>query len=224
MKRFFTLAVVALVTMAGFAQTAPSINQGQAKKMLLQREALTMNMAANKLADQQEVRAVGAQTNELDTVELVFKSFYEDPYYIPEEVVVSRNGDTVIVGGDWLITLKNDRYQFNFDFYGGTPESPEGTYTVDNLDLIYCWCVIPAAPNNSSYPQTCDLTIKKEQLSNNTFLYVLDAVMVTTFGIGGEVNGAFKIHAEHSLYLSILSYSCCCCLESNDARGCTPRH
>jgi len=209
MKRFFTFALLACMAMAGFAnpqQANASLTKGQAKKMLLQREALNMNLAANKIAQQQDNRAVTEQKNELDTVELVFKSFYEDPYYIPTDTVISRNFDTIVVGGDWLITLKNEIYQFNFDFYGGSPESPEGTYTVDNFDLPYCWCVIPAAPNNSSYPQTCDLTIKKEQLSNNTYLYILDAVMVTTFGIGGEVNGAFKIHAEHKVVTASQRY------------------
>lgn len=209
MKRFFTVALLACMAMAGFAnpqEANASLTKGQAKKMLLQREALNMNLAANKIAQQQDNRAVTEQKNELDTVELVFKSFYEDPYYIPTDTVISRNFDTIVVGGDWLITLKNEIYQFNFDFYGGSPESPEGTYTVDNFDLPYCWCVIPAAPNNSSYPQTCDLTIKKEQLSNNTYLYILDAVMVTTFGIGGEVNGAFKIHAEHKVVTASQRY------------------
>lgn len=204
MKRFFTCIMVALVAIAGFATTidATTLSKGKAKKMLLQREALITNMAANK----QETQAASTQTNGLDTVELVFDSFYEDPMYIPEEVVVSRNGDTVVVGGDWLITVRNPRYRFTFDFYGGSPESPEGTYTVDNLDVPFCVCVIPAAPNNTSYPKVCDMTIKTERLSVSRFKYVLDAVVVTTFGIGGEENGIFKIHAEHEVVKASKQY------------------
>lgn len=205
MKRILTFALLAFVTIVGFAnpmEATTTLAKGEAMKMLLQREALSMKMAANK----QVTETATNQTNTLDTVELVFKSFYDDPIYIPVEIVETRNGGLDTIGGDWLITLKNDRYQFNFDFYGGTPESPEGTYTVDDLDLMYCWATIPAAPNNSSYPKVCNLTIKKEKIGGSTYKYILDAVIVTTFGVGGEENGIFKIHAEHEIVLASMHY------------------
>ncbi|MBQ9751928.1 MAG: hypothetical protein IJV81_03750 [Paludibacteraceae bacterium] len=205
MKRILTFALLAFVTIVGFAnpmEATTTLAKGDAMKMLLQREALSMKMAANK----QVTETATNQTNTLDTVELVFKSFYDDPIYIPVEIVETRNGGLDTIGGDWLITLKNDRYQFNFDFYGGTPESPEGTYTVDDLDLMYCWATIPAAPNNSSYPKVCNLTIKKEKIGGSTYKYILDAVIVTTFGVGGEENGIFKIHAEHEIVLASIHY------------------
>ena len=39
--------------------------------------------------------------------------------------------------------------------------------------------------------------MKATKVSNNLTKYSLEATIVTTLGIGGEVNGAFKIHAEH---------------------------
>ena len=208
MKRFFTLFLATFVAMLTFAtsdqMTNAPMNMGQAKKMLLQRETLCSTL--QDLKSKTDVVTNEQGISELDTIELEFDSFHEDPYYIPVEEVVTRNGDTIIVGGDWIITLKNPRYRFTFDFYGGSPEGPEGTYTVDNMDVPYCLCVIPAAPNNSSYPKVCDMTIKKEQLSVSTFKYILDAVVVTTFGIGGEENGIFKIHAEHEVVIASQRY------------------
>lgn len=208
MKRFFTLFLATFVAMLTFAtsdqMTNAPMNMGQAKKMLLQRETLCSTL--QDLKSKTDVVTNEQGISELDTIELEFDSFHEDPYYIPVEEVVTRNGDTIIVGGDWIITLMNPRYRFTFDFYGGSPDSPAGTYTVDNLDVPYCLCVVPAAPNNSSYPKVCDLTIKKEQLSVSTFKYVLDAVVVTTLGIGGEENGIFKIHAEHEVVIASKRY------------------
>jgi len=202
MKRIFTFALVALMAIAGFAtpQTTTQLSKGQATKALLQREALIANMTANN----QEMQAVSTQSNELDTIELEFKSFLQDPIYIPMEIVETRNGGLDTVGGDWVIALQNERYRFNFDFYGGAPDDPSGTYTVDNLDLDYCWCIIPEAPNNSSYPKVCNFTIKREQLSQYTYKYILDVEMVTTLGYeeNKPVNGAFKIHAEHKVVIA----------------------
>ena len=49
MKRIFTLALIACMAMAGFAnpqQATVSLTKGEAMKMLLQRETLAANMAA----------------------------------------------------------------------------------------------------------------------------------------------------------------------------------
>ena len=204
MKRFFTFIMAAFVAITTFAtpHEATTQNKAAATKMLLQREALITNMAAHK----QDVAAVSTQTNTLDTTELVFRSFYQDPVYIPEEKIASRNGDTIVVGGDWLITLKNDRYQFNFDFYGGTPESPAGTYTVEDMEIDFSSCFHPAAPNKTSYYKTCNLTIQEEKVSAHKTMYILDAEIVATLGIGGEVNGIFKIHAEHTIVTASQRY------------------
>lgn len=138
---------------------------------------------------------------ELDTIELVFNSFYKDPLYIPEEVVVSRNGDTVLVGGDWIFVLQNDRYQFTFDFYGGLPNDPSGTYTEKNLDESFSTAFFPGTDGKTSYMKTCNLTIATEKTGALT-KYILDATVVTTLGIGGPENGAFKIHAEHKVVIA----------------------
>lgn len=202
MKRIFTLALIACMAMASFAnpqQATVSLTKGEAMKMLLQRETLAANMAAY----QQEAENVSTQTNELDTVELVFKSFWEDPLYIPEEVVVSRNGDTILVGGDWIIVLQNERYQFTFDFYGGAPNNPAGNYTEENLDKSFSTAFFPEAEGKTSYMKECDLSIRTER-AGATARYILDATIVTTLGMeeGKPVNGAFKIHAEHEVVIA----------------------
>ena len=128
--------------------------------------------------------AATAQTAEpLDTVELYFESFYADPLYLE--------------AGDWTIILKNERYQFNFDLYNYNPESLAGTYTEKDLDIIFSWAGIPEAYGNNSYIKTCNIVIKKEQISTCYFRYIFDAELISTLGKGGEVNGAFKLHAEH---------------------------
>jgi len=230
MKKMFTYFLTAAMLLLFSAVSSPmladnaagELSFGSLKKAMLLSKPLN-NIEAKGVKDSQKDAKVDfngwawtldestsasykSLSGELDTIELEFDGFYEDPYYIPAEEIVTRNGDTIIVGGDWIITLMNPRYRFTFDFYGGSPESPEGTYTVDNMDVPYCLCVIPAAPNNSSYPKVCDMTIKKEQLSVSTFRYILDAVVVTTFGIGGEENGIFKIHAEHEVVIASQRY------------------
>ena len=125
-----------------------------------------------------------AQTAEpLDTVELYFESFYADPLYLE--------------AGDWTIILKNERYQFTFDLYNYNPESLAGTYTEKDLDINFSWAGIPEAYGNISYIKTCNIVIKKEQISTCYFKYIFDAELISTLGKGGEVNGAFKLHAEH---------------------------
>lgn len=136
-----------------------------------------------------------AQTTEpLDTIELRFKGFYEDhPLYLE--------------AGDWVITVENERYQFTFDFFGGTPTDPSGTYTEEDLDISFSTCFIPEANGKTSYYKTCKLTIKKEQHGSSR-KYILDAVVVTTLGLGKNqpVNGAFKIHAEHEIIVPTIRY------------------
>ena len=148
-----------------------------------------------------------AQVNAFDTTEVIFRSFYDDPMYTPIETIVNRNGDTVVVGGDWYITLKNDRYQFIFDIYGGTPESPAGTYTEEDLDDdLFSWCMFPEADGKTHYYKTCDLTIQEEKLDESLIKYTLDAVMLVTMGVDGEEYGYFKVHAEHKIIRPRVKY------------------
>ena len=126
-----------------------------------------------------------APAAEIDTVEVYFDSFYEDPLFYE--------------AGDWLIVLKNERFQFNFDFFGGTPESPAGTYDIEDIDVWFSWCMFPEAEGKTSYYKTCELTIKEEVISANKTKYYLDAFIVSTLGVDGEVNGVFTVHAEHEM-------------------------
>ena len=138
--------------------------------------------------------ATAQATEPVDTIELRFKSFYEDPLYLE--------------AGDWTITLKNERYQFTFDFFGGTPDDPSGTYTEADMDLPFSTCFFPEADGKTSYYKTCKLTIKKEYLGKSLCKYILDAEVVTTLGLGENkpVNGAFKIHAEHEIIIPVRKY------------------
>lgn len=192
MKRLLTLSFVALLAIAGFATPQVAMTKGDALKKLMQQEALTAKLEA---MSQQNTPAAAAeapqQLNELDTVEVVFKSFYDDPLYYE--------------AGDWYIVLRNERYQFIFDFYGGTPEDPSGTYTEKDLDTWFSWCMFPEAEGNTSYYKTCNLTVKKEQRGSNT-TYTLEATIVTTLGIDGPVNGAFKVRGTHQCITASKKY------------------
>ena len=139
--------------------------------------------------------------NEMDTTEVYFTSFYEDPYYFPIDTVVGRNGDTVVTGGDWYFVLKNERYQFIFDIYGGAPDNMAGHYTEKDLDIMFSWCAIPVANGQTSYYETCDLNIQSEK-TGSKIKYIVEATVVTTLGVGGEVNGAFKLYAEHEVVVA----------------------
>ena len=129
-----------------------------------------------------------------DTTPLNFNSFYDDPLYFE--------------AGDWLIVLKNEHYQFVFDFFGGAPDDPSGTYTEEDLDLYFSWCDLKGAEGRTCYYKTCNLTIKKEKLAQSLYKYILDAEVVTTLGLGEgkPVNGAFKIHAEHEIIIPVRKY------------------
>ena len=129
-----------------------------------------------------------------DITLLDFNSFYNDPQYFE--------------AGDWLIVLKNEHYQFVFDFFGGAPDDPSGTYTEEDLDLYFSWCDLKGAEGRACYYKTCNLTIKKEKLAQSLYKYILDAEVVTTLGLGEgkPVNGAFKIHAEHEIIIPVAEY------------------
>ena len=196
MKKIFSFILLTCLSLTATAQSKP-----QAIKNLMGQQRLSNTIKSLSSAQ------APAQINAFDTTEVIFKSFYDDPMYTPVETIVNRNGDTVVVGGDWYITLKNDRYQFIFDIYGGTPESPAGTYTEEDLDDdLFSWCMFPEANGKTHYYKTCDLTIQEEKLDESLIKYTLDAVMLVTMGVDGEEYGYFKVHAEHKIIRPKVKY------------------
>ena len=197
MKKLFSFILLACLSLAAVAQSKP-----QAIKAMMQQQRLSNTLHSLSTSAQ-----APAQINAFDTTEVIFRSFYDDPMYTPVETIVNRNGDTVVVGGDWYITLKNDSYRFIFDIYGGTPESPAGTYTEEDLDDdLFSWCMFPEANGKTHYYKTCDLTIQEEKLDESLIKYTLDAVMLVTMGVDGEEYGYFKVHAEHKIIRPRVKY------------------
>ena len=202
MKRFFTFFMVAAISLTAVAQ-ATWTTKPQALKSLMATERLSNTIKALQQPEPQQATLADEPTwTQHDTTEVIFRSFYDDPIYYPIEV--GRGGDTV--GGDWYITLHNDRYQFIFDIYGASPETPAGTYTKEDLDEWYSWCMFPEANGKTHYYKTCELTIQEEKLSESLIKFTLDAVMLVTKGIGGEEYGYFKVHAEHTIIRPLVKY------------------
>ena len=145
---------------------------------------------------------------ETEYTEIYFESFYEDPFYFPVDTVIGRQGDTIVTGGDWYFVLKNERYQFIFDIYGGSPDDMAGHYTEKDLDIEYSWCMFPEADGKTHYYKTCEIEIQKEQVSNYVIKYIVDATLHVTKGMDGEngedkdVVASFKVHAEHMMTLA----------------------
>ena len=154
-------------------------------KALMAKEHLRNTLQAKK---QPAAAKAPAQLADLDTTEVYFTSFYDKahPYfYEPCE---------------WYFTLRNERYQFNFDIVKNTnAQSMAGTYTEKDLDEWFSWCMFPEANGDTHYYKTCKLTIQEEKVSANLTKYIVDAVVLATCGIGGPEYGYFKIHAEHQI-------------------------
>lgn len=125
-----------------------------------------------------------------DVIEVTFDKFYDNPSYTPEETITGRNGNTVTVGGDWLISLKNDNAQFIFDYFGGTPDSFTGSYTIDNIDTGFSYGYYQGTRVNYA---TCDLTITETHPSANLTRYVLEADIVSKDGLH------YLVHATHDI-------------------------
>ena len=206
MKRFFTFFMVAAISLTAVAQaTWPT--KPQALKSLMATERLSNTIKALQQPEPQQATLADEPTlTQLDTTEVIFRSFYDDPIYTPVDTIVNRNGDTVVVGGDWYISLRNDRYQFIFDIYGASPETPAGTYTEKDLNERVSWCMFPEADDKTHYYKTCELTIQEEKLSESLVKFTLDALMLVTRGIGGKEYGYFKVHAEHTIIRPIAKY------------------
>jgi hypothetical protein len=212
MKKILSFILLACISVATLAQV-PQFNPrslmekerlGNAMQTLQEhpaRKMIAQKAEPAQLATTKKTAQKAPANNEMDTTEVYFTSFYEDPYYFPVDTVVGRNGDTVVTGGDWYFVLKNERYQFIFDIYGGAPDNMAGHYTEKDLDIMFSWCAIPVANGQTSYYETCDLNITSEK-TGNKIKYSVEATVVTTLGIGGEVNGAFKLYAEHEVVVA----------------------
>ncbi len=215
MKKILTFILLACLTLAATAQTKP-----QAVKTLMAKEHLSNTMQSLHKPVRQQAKLVAAQPatwtattytaakapaqlTGLDTTEVYFTSFYEDPYYIPADTVVGRNGNTVITPAEWYFVLRNERYQFIFDIVNNVkPETMAGTYTEQDLEEWFSWCMFPEANGDTHYYKTCNLTIKEEKVSDHKTKYIVDAVVLATCGIGGEEYGYFKVHAEHEIVVA----------------------
>ena len=204
MKKIFTLILVASLSLVAFAQSTLN-SKPQALKTLMAKEHLSNTLQSMQQPARQQAKLVAkqpatwnatsyaaakapAQLNGLDTTEVYFTSFYEDPYfYEPSE---------------WYFVLRNERYQFIFDIMNGDPETMAGTYTEKDLEEWFSWCMFPEANGKTHYYKTCNLTIKEEKISGTKTRFVVDAVVLATKGIGGEEYGYFKIHAEHEVVVA----------------------
>ena len=217
MKKIFSLILVASLSLIAFAQSAQT-SKPQALKTLMAKEHLSNTLQsvhqpartpAKRVAEQPATwnatpytaAKAPAQLTGLDTTEVHFSSFYDDPIYYD--------------AGDWYITLDNERYKFIFDIYSDNANSPAGTYTEKDLDIWFSWCMFPEANGKTHYYKTCELTIQEEKVSENLIKYTLDAVMLVTRGLeeGAPEYGYFKVHAEHKVIkaqskLDVALYNC----------------
>ena len=225
MKKILSFILLACLTLAATAQTKP-----QALKTLMAKEHLSNTLQAVQQPARQQAKLVAekpatwtattyaakapAQLTGLDTTEVYFTSFYEDPNFYPADTVVGRQGDTVITNAEWYFVLINERYQFNFDIINNAkPETLAGTYSEKDLDEWFSWCMFPEANGKTHYYKTCELTIQEEKISDTKIKYIVDALILATLGIGGEEYGYFKVHAEHEVVvakskLDVALYNC----------------
>ena len=231
MKKIFTFIMLCALSLVAVAQTAKTMTKPQALKTLMAKEHLSNTLQSKQQPARQQTQLVAekpatwtattynaakapAQLTGLDTTEVYFTSFYEDPYFTPADTVIGRNNQTVITPAEWYFVLRNERYQFNFDIINNAkPETLAGTYTEKDLEEWFSWCMFPEANGDTHYYKTCELTIQEEKVSNNLIKYTVDALILATCGIGGEEYGYFKVHAEHKIInattkLDVALYNC----------------
>ena len=230
MKKIFIFIMLCAFSLVAVAQYATTITKPQAVKSLMAKEHLSNMLQAKQQPARQQTKLVAektatwtattyaakapAQLTGLDTTEVYFTSFYEDPYFTPADTVIGRNNQTVITPAEWYFVLRNERYQFNFDIINNAkPETLAGTYTEKDLEEWFSWCMFPEANGDTHYYKTCELTIQEEKVSNNLIKYTLDALILATCGIGGPEYGYFKVHAEHKVInattkLDVALYNC----------------
>lgn len=219
MKKIFSIILLACLALVATAQTKP-----QAMKALMAKEHLSNTLLSKKQPICQQTKLVAQQPTDwtaatydaakapaqlagLDTTEVYFTSFYDDPYFTPADTVTGRNNQTIITPAEWYFVLRNERYQFIFDIVNNAkPETLAGTYTEKDLEEWFSWCMFPEANGDTHYYKTCDLTITEEKLNATTINYIVDAVVLATCGIGGEEYGYFKVHAEHQVTKATANY------------------
>ena len=219
MKKIFSIILLACLALVATAQTKP-----QAMKALMAKEHLSNTLLSKKQPIRQQTKLVAQQPTDwtaatydaakapaqlagLDTTEVYFTSFYEDPYFTPADTITGRNNQTIITPAEWYFVLRNERYQFIFDIVNNAkPETLAGTYTEKDLEEWFSWCMFPEANGDTHYYKTCDLTITEEKLNATTINYIVDAVVLATCGIGGEEYGYFKVHAEHQVTKATANY------------------
>ena len=195
MKKILSLLMLCALSWVAVAQT--TLTKPQAMKALMGKEHLRNTLQAKKQPARQQTQL---NLTGLDTTEVYFTSFYEDPYFTPADTVIGRNDQTVITPAEWYFVLRNERYQFNFDIINNAkPETLAGTYTEKDLEEWFSWCMFPEANGDTHYYKTCKLTIQEEKVSANLTKYIVDAVVLATCGIGGPEYGYFKVHAEHKV-------------------------
>ena len=141
MKKILSIILLACLTLAATAQVKP-----QALKAIKAKEHLSNTLQSKQQPARQQAKLVAekpatwnattyaakapAQLTGLDTTEVYFTSFYEDPYFTPADTVIGRNNQTVITPAEWYFVLRNERYQFIFDIVNNAkPETLAGTYT-----------------------------------------------------------------------------------------------
>ena len=217
MKKIFIFIMLCALSLVAVAQTATTMTKSQALKTLMAKEHLSNKLQSKQQPARQQAKLVAEQPatwtattytaakapaalTGLDTTEVYFNSFYEDPYfYEPCE---------------WYFVLRNERYQFIFDIVNNTnPQSMAGTYTEKDIDEWFSWCMFPEANGDTHYYKTCELTIQEDKVSENLIKYTVDAVVLATCGIGGPEYGYFKIHAEHKVInakskMDVALYNC----------------
>ena len=231
MKKIFTFIMLCALSLVAVAQTAKTMTKPQALKTLMAKEHLSNTLQSKQQPARQQTQLVAdktatwtattynaakapAQLTGLDTTEVYFNSFYEDPYFYPADTVVGRNNQTVITPAEWYFVLRNERYQFIFDIVNNAkPETLAGTYTEKDLEEWFSWCMFPEANGKTHYYKTCELTIQEEKVSDTKIKYIVDALILATLGIGGEEYGYFKVHAEHEVVvakskLDVALYNC----------------
>ncbi len=232
MKKILSFILLACLSLSALATTKP-----QAIKSLMNKERLSNTMQTLQQPARQEAKQAPAVSADwstytvtkapakltgLDTTEVYFNSFYEDPYFYPADTVVGRNGDTVITPAEWYFVLLNERYQFNFDIINNAKaETMAGTYTEKDLEEWYSWCMFPEANGDTHYYKTCDLTIKEDKISDVMIKYTVEALVLATCGIGGPEFGYFKIYAEHTMIKPKARYDVAilnCIVEQEDDR------
>ena len=219
MKKIFSIILLACLALVATAQTKP-----QAMKALMAKEHLSNTLLSKKQPIRQQTKLVAQQPTDwtaatydaakapaqlagLDTTEVYFTSFYEDPYFTPADTITGRNNQTIITPAEWYFVLRNERYQFIFDIVNNAkPETLAGTYTEKDLEESFSWCMFPEANGDTHYYKTCDLTITEEKLNATTINYIVDAVVLATCGIGGEEYGYFKVRAEHQVTKATANY------------------